>query len=178
MAVSHGKNRLIFTHKFMGNILGVRMRYLLLLCLLGLFVGCDNGSPPIEFEYKGMKVGDPVDSKGWSWQPFNDEPNGKSGIFSKNDDGFTQVFVIDGKFHGVSANGMDVARNREAHKVKYGEPHSTSSDGGLSWRSNNGRLRVNGDTMEFMTKEVSKRYSDHCTASVEKSVKEYAEESL
>lgn len=135
------------------------MRYLTLL-LLVILAGCSQ-TEPIEFDFRGLKIGDPYQEIDGAFV-MTDNPvdaNGKSGrMISMNCDPISvEVYTLEGDTHGVTVYGDNLSN---AYIDKYGPPHFTA-DGRECWRTTSDAvLYIKGRTASIMTDEFSDHLAD------------------
>ena len=138
------------------------MKYLTLFLIL-LAVGCSQPQPePIDFDFRGVKIGDPVPEhfKQGMWVNA-DLSGGKSnvGVYGFQDDSiYVKVLVLDDTTQGFILRGGDDLK--KAYVAKYGE-HHFNSEGEVCWRTTDGvplRFR-NGQAMiatdEYRNEELA-----------------------
>jgi len=111
------------------------MKYLTLFLIL-LAVGCTKPEP-IEFDFRGLKIGDPLPEYVTSGHWVNaDLEYGKPTNVGVRyfEDGVLciSVYVLDDKFQGVVINGGNTLK--EAYIQKHGQPHYTDKDG-IYWHT-------------------------------------------
>ena len=135
------------------------MRYLTLLLLVTL-AGCGQSEPqpePIEFDFRGVKIGDPVPefAKGTFWVNIdgNDKKAGSNGF--QDGSTYVRVYSIDDIVHGISLHGDEDLLT--AYKKKYGQPHFIDSEG-QHWNTTDGvALRYVDNSVGIITKEYLKQ---------------------
>ena len=102
------------------------MRYLTTLLLLVTLVGCGASYEPIEFDFRGLKLGDPAkkfeDGKARTYNQVN--ANGKHGFEDSfmSDSLLVNVYSLEGVTHGFIIQGENISA---AYTSKYGPPHYT-----------------------------------------------------
>jgi len=137
------------------------MRYIALLLLLVTLAGCGASYEPIEFDFRGVKIGEPYQEIDGAVVVTNNsvDANGKSGrkITMNCDPVSVEIYTLEGDTHGVTVYGDNLSN---AYIGKYGPPQYTS-EGRQCWRTTSGAVfYVKGRTASIMTNE----FVDHLEA--------------
>ena len=134
------------------------MRYLLLIMVFT--VGCSQPEP-IEFDFRGLKIGEPYQEIDGAVVVTNNsvDANGKSGrkITMNCDPVSVEIYTLEGDALGVTVYGDNLSN---AYIDKYGPPHFIS-DGRECWRTTSDAVfYVKGRTASIMTDEFTDHLAD------------------
>ena len=133
------------------------MKYLTLFLIL-LAVGCSHPQPePIDFDFRGVKIGDPVPeyAKDGVWVSA-DQTLMKSnvGTYGVQGDIYIRVRVLNGAVAGFLINGGNDLKN--ACVNKFGE-HHYDDESGIYWHTTDGTpLRFKDGILNIATHEFNK----------------------